>query len=390
MKVLIINAYQNFGGTEVQVKRERDLLINNGHLVTLLTFDPNQPEVISQDLVNIHPPKQLLYRQIDKFFLTSRTRKLISSQIKKIAPDFVHINNELYYGAAIYRSLKEIPTLKTFRDYRSVCPMRTCIDYRGEICEGYMNANCVRCIGWDIKMQRVNIEKRFQDKIMKSAVDMYCAPSQALADKCTRNSFPTIALSNQFNFDLLVKHEKKFEKKIYLFYGAINEEKGAILLASTFSSFMQGKKDVELWFAGDIDESIRPKFLSYCSDDIKYIGKLSYMKIMEVYQQIYCVVVPSIILENYPNTVLEAMANKTLVIGSNRGGIPEMLRRKELLFDVVDINNIKKVLEYSYRLSKDEYIEITESLYQRTKTVNSKDKYYENLLQIVELIMSRK
>ena len=53
MKILIINALQSGGGTEVQTQREKSLLLEKGHDGFLITFDSNQGRSRSGNTFNI-------------------------------------------------------------------------------------------------------------------------------------------------------------------------------------------------------------------------------------------------------------------------------------------------------------------------------------------------
>ena len=70
------------------------------------------------------------------------------------------------------------------------------------------------------------------------------------------------------------------------------------------------------------------------------------------------------------------------VIGSNRGGIPELIKNKDALFDVLDKQDIIEKLEYSYRLSEENYREQVTARYLDIKVNNSLEAYYNKLLSI--------
>ena len=104
--------------------------------------------------------------------------------------------------------------------------------------------------------------------------------------------------------------------------------------------------------------------------------------ILQKLKDVYCVVVPSLWIENYPNTVLEPMANKTLVIGSKRGGIKGMIANDNLLFDILDDKDLLNKLEYTYFLDKDTYFDIVNNNYEKIKENNNFEKYYERLTKL--------
>ena len=149
--------------------------------------------------------------------------------------------------------------------------------------------------------------------------------------------------------------------------------------------FASNRDDVELVFAGQVDDDYESEFTSLCAvaANVNYLGLLKYDEIMALYPSVYCVVVPSLWMENYPNTVLEALANKTLVIGSLRGGIPEMVGDDRFLFEPTQVKEILSVLSVTYSLRASEYQEIVDINYERVLKNNSIELFYERLTAIL-------
>mgnify|MGYP002618550369 FL=1 len=93
-------------------------------------------------------------------------------------------------------------------------------------------------------------------------------------------------------------------------------------------------------------------------------------------ERAHYMVVPSLWMENYPTTVLEAMMMETIVIASNRGGIPEMLDdNRGFLFDIMDDKSILKELQKVYSLNEVEYSNIVENGRKYIEDNNSFEKY---------------
>jgi glycosyltransferase involved in cell wall biosynthesis len=245
-----------------------------------------------------------------------------------------------------------------------------------------MFGKCGRCIG-------NNIELRFKTRILykintarKKAINRFMCPSEALTKACNLNGLPTVCINNPFDMSI-VKKDEMAKTKVFLYYGRVSSDKGVSILVKVFSEFQKGHPDAVLWIIGSVSPEYKDEFSNICSNKcIEYKGCLKNKDIMELYRQVYCVAVPSLWLENYPNTVLEAIANKTLVIGSNRGGIPELIGNDNYLFNVLDEQDILKKLSYAYGLDTEEYIAVTNLRYEWMKKNNSLDRYYETLNRI--------
>ncbi|WP_158255952.1 glycosyltransferase, partial [Clostridium luticellarii] len=189
-------------------------------------------------------------------------------------------------------------------------------------------------------------------------------------------------INNPFDFTKLNEFSKKLSDniKVYMYYGAINEEKGVFKLLEAFNKFSKDK-NVKLIIAGKADENDLNRLKAYLNNKTEYLGFLSYDKIIQKLQEIYSVVVPSLWMENYPNTVLEGMCTECLVLGSNRGGIPDMLRNgKGVIFNVLDIDDIISALEKSYNMNFKEYKSIVNKAKKYAIYNNSTNKYYERLI----------
>ena len=69
---------------------------------------------------------------------------------------------------------------------------------------------------------------------------------------------------------------------------------------------------------------------------IKFLGRMD--NPLSVLKECDLLIVPSL-ADSCPNTVMEALYNDILVLGSKRGGIPEILVDEESLFDF-DVNKV--------------------------------------------------
>ena len=181
-----------------------------------------------------------------------------------------------------------------------------------------------------------------------------------------------------------------FAQKGFLYYGGISENKGVGRLIEAFSSFSVSHPDASLTLAGIVDPKFDAELQKALADNsqIEYLGTLTNDKMLRVLASAYCVVVPSLWIENYPNTVLESLASSVLVVGSNRGGIPELIQNEKLLFDVTDTDSIVDCLEYAYGLTENRYHEIVSAGSARVFENNSMEKFYERLMDAFETARS--
>lgn len=396
MKILIMNDYLVYGGAEMQSIREKNILEQKGHEVFLLTFDENFPEShelynVKNNFINI-PIKKSFIKKILNVANVNRVNKeilfKIREVIKEIEPDVIHANNLMLDSITQFEAIKEHNVIQTIRDYTAVCPLGTCIKKNGSICSGEAYNNCyVECFGNVRKILKIAAHKKI-NKERKKIIKRYIAPSNKLTEVCKNNGYSIKCINNPFDFEKFDKFDKQidFENKIYLYYGAIDENKGVLQLIDAFKEF-SGKRKAQLMIAGRVDNSIEKVFNHKISnaDNIKYLGKLKYSDMIKVLEKVHTIVVPSIWMENYPNTVLEGLSTETFVIGSNRGGIPEMLENNRgFIFNPNSIDSIKECLIKSYELEKSEYEKIVINNKRYVENNNSFSMYYFKLIQELE------
>lgn len=397
MKIVIMNDLLTYGGAEMQSKREKEILQSKGHDVFLMTFDYNFPSNDSEyneinGFYNIPIKNEGRLKIKRKLFFDKKLYKKIKIILDKLNPDIIHINN--FYLAPItqYNAVKGYKTVQTIRDYLAVCPLSTCIYKDYSICKGKKYNNCLKkCRNYEIAIKTYMYNKAY--KLRQKNINKFICPSEKLTQYCKEHKYNIACINNPFDFTKLNNFKKNINNDIkqYMYYGLINEKKGIYKLLDAFSKFCQDK-NAELIIAGKADDDNLSRLKPYLiNKKIKYLGYLNYNQIIKQLQDIYSVIVPSLWLENYPNTVLESMCTETLVLGSNRGGIPDMIKEdKGIMFDILNEKNIIDVLNKSYNMSIEEYVKITKKAKSYTTYNNSIDKYYERLISCFNDVIDNK
>ena len=394
MKVLIINESYKGGGTEVQTRREFNILRRHGHEVYLLTLDPSVPENVDCCIgneLNIPIKFSGFNKQIHRIIKSGKWEHIIEKLVDDINPDVIHLNRTHDTEIDVYHAIQKYPTVQTLRDYGYVCPNNLCIDNNLICCKGYKYGSCRQCLSGNPKLLIRSLFFDYINNLRKKSVNLFVAPSEALSIACTENGLTTRCINNPFDFSVIKKNIPMLDTATFLYYGLIAEHKGVSRLIDAFEEFHRKNLMCKLMLAGKCDKSYKAIFDSILKKPfVEYVGEVTNEQIMEIYRNIYCVIVPSLWIENYPNTVLEAIANKTLVIGSNRGGIPELIGDSRFLFDVLDHKDIVQKLKYAWNLSDEEYIKVVNSRYDKIKHDNSENLYYQKIMSAFSIITSDK
>jgi len=132
-------------------------------------------------------------------------------------------------------------------------------------------------------------------------------------------------------FPLLDKQEAKrvkggSKKFVVLFVGRMLKKKGIELLHEVAKHFVSDSS-MEFWFVGvGPDEDVIKKCLL---PNERFWGKVDNKELYWFYAAADVFCIPSLYEEGFGRVILEALACGTPVIGSNRGGIPEVLIQLE-------------------------------------------------------------
>lgn len=390
-RYVLINELYSFGGTEVQGKREKRLMESKGHEVLYITFDLSyahgfDPEDAAH--YNFRIPYGWLQTKIYRLIADKRLEREVRHVIDGFAPDFIHINNADEHAQVIYRAVKGYPVFQTLRDYTSVCPTGLCIDRNKQICEGMNYCNCIaKCTPQQKKgmfLYWYLIRKRIYH-IRTKVVPYFVCPSQTLTDYCNRHGLNTTCINNPFDFSAIQnQHKQLTDKKVYLYYGLIAPHKGVRELLNAFDFFAKGKK-AELLLAGKCQPDMQGELERYRDHpQIHYLGLLPQSRIMELLRTVNVVVVPSLWMENYPNTVLEGLCCECIVIASSRGGMKEMIRDDRLIFDVLNQQDMIEKLEYTYHMDDETVRQVTAANKAFVLENNSMEKYYQRITKFLK------
>lgn len=383
MKIVIINECKISGGCEVYVQVLRNLLKEHGHDVNCIYLHCDDNPLDDDEYV-LDVGSSWIY----KFISNSSGIKQFKSLLLQLNPECVIINNVSSSPLTVYKALFGYKCIQIVHDYSIVCPKSTCITNDGEVCIGYGMGKCYKLCTHHksrILLLLKCLLLRQVEKNRRNAVKQYISPSIRLANHVKANGDECIAIPNPISSKVVDNKQSKNRKK-YVYLGRIDRNKGVYDLLPAFSEFARDK-DVCLEIYGKTNNHFDEDFLKmYLSDKIIFRGFIAHEKIVDVLVDAYALLVPSYWMENYPTTVLEGFANRVLVIGSDRGGIPELLSDGRGICYKYGKNGLLKALERSQRLTFEEYNMFTNLGVDYVKENNSMEKYYERIMGIMSLM----
>ena len=405
MKVLLVNKFHYLkGGSEKYYFELAELLRKKGHIVAFFSMkdeknlktDCKEYFVEPIDLNNANELKAL-----DVIYSKENKQKM-KEALTDFKPDIVHINNfQRQLSESIIEAIKEknIPIVFTAHDIQAICPATSMLDNNKNICEKCMGGKYINCIkkkcnkGSILKSILGAIEGKYYRtrNVYTKKIDRIITPSEFYKEKLIQDKIPKEKIIAIHNFVNLEEYNVPTSDNGYVLYiGRLSKEKGIINLVQAFEKIKQGK----LYIAGDGPE--KENILNFIEEKklqekIKLLGFLNKEQVKEKIAYSRFIVVPSIWYENCPYSVMEALAIGKPVIGSDMGGIPELVKDKinGLIFRHNDIQELEEKMKLLFENKGlvEEYGKNAKKIAQKEY---SRDKYYDKIIKIYEDVLGEK
>ncbi len=350
MKILQINKfYYRRRGAETYFLDLIDLLKQHDHEVAVLAMHhpQNEPSPWSKFFVSTVDYSSQNFKAARRVLWSTTAQQQLEKLLRHWQPDVAHVHN-IYHqiSPSILVTLKRhhIPIVQTLHDYKFICPNYE-LYTEGNVCERcsghrYYNAVRHRCLKDSTALSSLAMMEMYFHKwlrVYEKNVDCFISPSRFLKNKIEDWAEAARRIEVLPNFIKTVnaaagqadepETTTSLPEKPYFFYaGAISEIKGVGLLLDNFQKNSYG---VPLLLAGDGPQLQQYRTAIFSaktkSNDIHFLGALSREQLHNYLSNALAILVPSRHFENFPYSVLEAFAHGKPVIGSNRGGIPELV-----------------------------------------------------------------
>ncbi len=341
MKILLVhNNYDIQGGAEVFYRDVGRVLEENGHDVAYFSVAGSEaPEEWGK-----YFPSAAEYkggRMIQKIVsfpsmvYSLETQKCITRLIQDFKPDVMHaFATYVKLTPSVLAAAKKmgVPVVMSCNDYKHICPNYK-LYHSGKICEEckggkFYRAVANKCCHGSLSYSAASMAEAYTHKILdvyKKNVDRFLFASEFMAKKTEEfwgeDAFSWRKLSNPFD---TVKHDIDSSVGDYgLYFGRLIDEKGVhyLLEAAALAS------DVKLKIVGEGPD--RDKLQAMVSesnfDNVEIVGPKWGDDLTELLGECRFVVVPSLWHENFPYVIFQAFAAGKPVLGTNRGGIPELV-----------------------------------------------------------------
>ncbi|WP_075343671.1 glycosyltransferase family 4 protein [Tenacibaculum agarivorans] len=186
------------------------------------------------------------------------------------------------------------------------------------------------------------------------------------------------------HFNKIQELQNSFQKKIPIaIIGQLKEKKGILNFTETFSKFPY-KDDYIICMIGDVSSETQ-QLLTDLDVNIAFYPFANQNELLVFYHAVNIVAIPSF-YDGMPNVLLEAGATKNLVLGSNIGGIKDVITDNldGFLYNPLQPLTLLDVLLKMHRMSEDEKNKVSNSLYEKIQTVYTEEKEILNYLNILQ------
>ena len=360
------------GGAEKVFQTLGESLARLGHTAVVVTTQPRGDRAVEElNGVRIHyVPTRNLYRPFTRAQPNGLMRAawhaidtynpmmggVLGRILDEERPDVVNTHNlaGLSVAAIIEASRRTLPLVHTLHDQYLLCP-RVTMFKSAENCR----QQCFTCSLYAVPR-----------KAASQRVDVAIGVSRFILERHVQHGFFTSAdhrvVYNGFATGLATPGPASAPRPFRFGYlGQIRDTKGVHLLVEAFAG--ESSPEAELWIAGRGDaryEGILRERTTR-SDRVRWLG---FVDPEELFQAIDVLVVPSVWADTAPLVVIEAFQRGIPVVGSNRGGIPELITADTgWLFDPAEPNGLAVVLKACARMSTEQLRSMAEACRARAR-----------------------
>lgn len=341
MRVLLAHKFfRVLGGAEVFFFETGRLLEEAGHQVAYLsTAHPdNRESVFSNYFVRTHDyrgggPYERARAAATAMYSASAKRS-VSRLIRDFRPDVAHmfgISSHLSTSVIDACSEAHVPVVMSCNDYKHICPNYK-LYHHGRLCEDckggrFYNALLNRCCHDSLAFSGASMLESYADRFRGSTrnrVDLFLFASRFMADKTSEFWGP-----GTFNWGILrnpftpAPPSSAVEGDYVLYFGRLTEEKGVDLLIGAAALLPR----VRFVIVGDgpAEAGLRAEADLAGLTNVEFLGSQWGADLDGILSRSRVVVVPSVWHENSPYVILQSFAAGKPVVGSDRGGIPELI-----------------------------------------------------------------
>lgn len=324
------------------------------------------------------------------------TEKELIEILGKVQVDFALIHNvSPIISNAVYKVLieKKIPIIKYLQNYNLVC-LNGALD-NGDNCDKCQKNGLIGVKFACYKKSKVYslikyIIKRDMDKHYIDKISAFMPNSGFVKKRHAELGIDDSKMHVMYNYiegARLVETDGEVYSS-YLYFGRISREKGIFTVVKAFE--IMPERELIVMGSGELEEELKEYIESKKLNNVHYIGARKGVELVREIFNAKCVIVSSEWDEPLPRTILESYLQGTPVLGTNRGGIPEMIKagKTGFVYESGDIEALVRAVKQFEALTADEYVNMRENCLKELNELYTKEKYYERFMNCVKGVLS--
>ncbi len=329
MRILLVisNGYI-CGGAEKSVDILKKNLLKNGHEVNVLASDlaVDDPTTFSDfTYPHIRPGSPSGYF---KRLWNTDSYKAVKRACNDFKPDIIHYHTMGELSPSALFAAGKVPALLTVHGPE---------EYTKNLLKWFLETNAYKSevVRLDNLTTFGKIEYVFYRYIQRPLyvlafrrrLSAFISPSSYMAGALETEGYG-IPIKQIYNGVELPVAKKLPKQKVILYVGRLNLVKGVSYLIAAFAELRQYFPDVQLHLVGEgpYKKRLQKQVADHkLKNSVHFLGWQSTEQVMAQFKTARLVVIPSVWPENLPTVCIEAMAIGRPIVGTNVGGIPELI-----------------------------------------------------------------
>lgn len=406
MKILMVNKFFYIkGGSETYYFALKRLLEAKGHTVIDFSmqdeknFESPYAEYFVEGVdYNGGMSKSKQLKAAKNIIYSTEAKRKLEKLIQDTKPDIAHLHIfQHQLSPSILDVLKKhnIPTVYTAHDLKMLC-LNYVMMTHGQLCEKckgghYLNCLKQKCVKNSTLKSSINVMEGYLHKWRKSydAIDVILTPSLFY-----KNKFMEFGVAKERVYHLPNFLDRECPKvtpaedkeQYFLYFGRLSVEKGILTLIKAV------EKTSNLLYivgSGPCKEEIEQYLNEHDMTNVKLLGFKSGQELIDVVGNARAVILPSEWYENGPYSAIESLQLGRPIIGSELGGIPELIDGNGKIFNHGNVEELREVLEQFPNPGTPEY----EQYCKRSREIFAQnymeEGHYKQLLPMYEKAMKK-
>lgn len=366
MKILQVISVGNIaGGAEKSVALLKQGLKDRGHEVLVLASDHKKGGQQFSDIEykEIDSEKRTIPSKLIYHLWYPASYKTLRKAIKDFKPDIVHFHTMGQLSPSAVFALGNTPAVLTVHGPEEYT--RNLLEWyfsSSLFHEGKVDSKNYTFIGKLYFYYYAFLQRRIYGHAFRKHLNFLIAPSKYMEKVLIEEGFgvPIRQIYNGINLPQKVKPNTKYK---ILFVGRLEHVKGVHNLLEAFVIVKKSLPQAALEIVGDGSKA--RQLQEYAQENnldksITFNGWLNNENVLKKYEEAMIVVVPSIWPENLPTVCIEALAVGRPVVGTNTGGIPELIT-DGITGGIVEPGNVEALADKIIDILSKDIVEISEA-----------------------------